>query len=168
MSELQTRLDRDDTFAFIHFDLDNFKAFNDKHGFEQGDSMIHILADTLRESVQACGFVGHIGGDDFVAMLGAEEDGWEGLVNDTLARFSERAAALYDPEERLRGYIESKDRQGVSKRFALATISASAAICMPGRFDSHLEVAEVVAEIKHRSKMVEGNSLVVDRRGVEL
>ena len=78
--------------------------------------------------------------------------------------FSSHALLLYDVAEREAGYIETEDRHGVLKKFPLATLSVSAVLITPGKFISHLEASEVLAEIKHQSKMIEGNSLVVDRR----
>jgi diguanylate cyclase (GGDEF)-like protein len=53
-------------------DLDYFKWFNDRYGFQKGDQMIQFTADVLQQSISACGhpydFVGHIGGDDFIII----------------------------------------------------------------------------------------------------
>ena len=54
-------------------DLDNFKAYNDVYGFLKGDQIIEFTADTIVNSVHSDElentFVGHIGGDDFVAIV---------------------------------------------------------------------------------------------------
>ena len=57
----------------MYLDLDNFKAYNDVYGFLKGDQIIEFTADTIISSVHSDEientFVGHIGGDDFVAIV---------------------------------------------------------------------------------------------------
>src|SRR5688500_12101004 len=59
-------------FALMYIDLDNFKAFNDYYGFLRGDQAIKMLARTILDAFDRLApdktFVGHIGGDDFVAV----------------------------------------------------------------------------------------------------
>lgn len=56
--------------AISYLDLDSFKAYNDRVGFSGGDDAIHHLAQALLEAGTRHGaiFVGHVGGDDFVAV----------------------------------------------------------------------------------------------------
>jgi len=161
-SEIQERIDKNATFVLSYFDLDNFKAFNDKYGFERGDKMICLVADLLRETAQQQDFVGHIGGDDFVMIFSGEA--WEERVWSMLQSFTDRSKLLYNDCERELGFIESTDRLGHIRQFSMASLSVSATICAPGKFKSHLEASEVIATIKHESKKVEGNSMIVDRR----
>ncbi|MCR5817327.1 MAG: GGDEF and EAL domain-containing protein [Ruminococcus sp.] len=37
-------------FSFIHFDIPNFKLFNERHGFKRGDELLCDLAKTIRET----------------------------------------------------------------------------------------------------------------------
>src|SRR5919197_767212 len=71
--ELVRRMERDTAMAVVYADLDNFKSFNDRYGFLRGDEVISLAAQVLRlaaqESAGPDGFVGHIGGDDFVAIV---------------------------------------------------------------------------------------------------
>ena len=54
-------------------DLDNFKAYNDVYGFLKGDEIIKFTAEVIvscvHQDVPEGSFVGHIGGDDFVAIV---------------------------------------------------------------------------------------------------
>ena len=58
-------------FALMYVDLDNFKAFNDHYGFLRGDEAIKTLAATVEDALRSNGggFVGHVGGDDFVSLV---------------------------------------------------------------------------------------------------
>ncbi len=57
----------------MYVDLDNFKAYNDVYGFLNGDEIIKFTAETIVNLVHSDKlentFVGHIGGDDFVAIV---------------------------------------------------------------------------------------------------
>ena len=161
-SEVQSRIDSAHTFVLCHFDLDNFKSFNDKYGYERGDQMIGLVADRLRKETLSHDFVGHIGGDDFVTVM--PDDNWEERIWEILNSFTEQSRLLYNEQDRNQGFIESTDRLGQVRQFALASLSVSAVVCPANKFTSHLEASEVIAEIKHESKKIEGNSLVVDRR----
>jgi GGDEF domain-containing protein len=161
-SDVQARLQANVPFVLLHFDLDNFKAFNDFYGYERGDKMILLVAEMLRETVLSNDFVGHVGGDDFVMLMEGQD--WESRIWQMLDSFSVKSAMLYDETERDQKCIETTDRAGDIKKFDLASLSVSALPCPPGQFSSHLEASEVIAEIKHRSKQIRGNSLVVNRR----
>lgn len=62
---------------FLFLDVDNFKAVNDTFGHDEGDHVLHIIADVLREVCMACSAsFGRYGGDEFaVAYVTKEPDG---------------------------------------------------------------------------------------------
>jgi PleD family two-component response regulator len=67
--DIAERMRRDETFAVCYADLDHFKEFNDRYGYNEGDRVIRILARILRDIVKGHspdGFIGHIGGVDFI------------------------------------------------------------------------------------------------------
>ena len=55
-------------YTAAYLDIDNFKAYNDVYGFENGDKVIRLLADILRQMLTEKEFLGHVGGDDFVIV----------------------------------------------------------------------------------------------------
>src|SRR3989338_2288474 len=69
MEEMNLCITSNKPFAVGYADLDKFKMYNDKYGFEKGDEVIRCLARILVNIVLEKGgqeaFVGHIGGDDF-------------------------------------------------------------------------------------------------------
>jgi diguanylate cyclase (GGDEF)-like protein len=75
--EIRRRLAGRAPWSVLYLDLDGFKAFNDAFGFASGDDVIKLLAATIVEAVtKHCGedgFVGHVGGDDFVAVMPAAQ-----------------------------------------------------------------------------------------------
>jgi len=113
--------------SFVYFDFDNFKPYNDKYGFRQGDRAILLFADILKKEVATKGhFIGHIGGDDFFAgFMGAPFEKTHKRVRKVNQLFKEGVENFYSNEDRERGYIEAKSREGELRRFPLLTVSAA-------------------------------------------
>ena len=67
----------DQEFAVCYADLDHFKEFNDRYSYYDGDRVIYLLSRILHDVVKGLlgprGFVGHIGGDDFIFIIPAAE-----------------------------------------------------------------------------------------------
>ena len=53
------------------FDLDNFKAINDRHGHAAGDRILGVFASMLTEHLPRGSF-GRLGGEEFAAILAVE------------------------------------------------------------------------------------------------
>lgn len=56
-------------FALILIDCDHFKAVNDTHGHQVGDTVLGEMARLLRETVRASDIVGRWGGEEFLLVL---------------------------------------------------------------------------------------------------
>ncbi len=164
--ELQDRLADRQPFAVLYLDLDKFKAFNDRYGFERGDEAIHKTAQILLGTVKRLGnpddFIGHIGGDDFVIVTTSEKA--ERLAQQIITAFDAMSPMLYDEEDRQRGYILSKDRKGQEQRFGLLTISI-AIVTSEGRHLTHVaQIGELGAELKSYAKTFDKSIYVNERR----
>lgn len=59
--------------CILYFDLDNFKVYNDTYGFENGDRVLKYTAQLIQSEIKShfpcTGFIGHVGGDDFVSII---------------------------------------------------------------------------------------------------
>jgi diguanylate cyclase (GGDEF)-like protein len=75
----------------LYFDLDGFKAVNDRFGHEAGDKVLQVTADRLRETLRASDFVARLGGDEFIAAL--PETGESPALDALLRRLEQRLAA---------------------------------------------------------------------------
>ena len=105
-----------------YFDLDNFKAYNDNYGFRNGDRVIMLFADLLRQTLPVEFFKAHIGGDDFfVAVEFRKKDQMRCIeaIKEIIAKFAEDVKAFYKNEDVVAGHISAKDREGNIKEFDL-------------------------------------------------
>lgn len=55
--------------AMLIIDIDHFKSINDQYGHAEGDEALKLVAAQLRTTVKEPGFVGRLGGEEFVAVL---------------------------------------------------------------------------------------------------
>lgn len=139
----------------VYFDFDNFKPFNDRYGFRQGDRAILLFKDILGKVLsQNAWFVGHVGGDDFFAYVQSidYEDAID-AVRRVQAMFDEQIKSFYDPESRDREYLIGKGRDGSEIRFNLMTVSAALVRIPPERTDITLDhVSSEAAKLKSIAK----------------
>ena len=155
-------------FGLLHIDVDNFKAFNDYYGFLRGDRAIRLLSECARDALLAKTnryFLGHLGGDDFVAVVDA--DAAEDAAKAMMKLWDERIQALYDENDIARGYIEIRNRRRDVCRYETMTISIGIATTDAHPFSSHRRACEIAAEMKHVAKRDSGSSYAVDRRTSE-
>ena len=164
--EINHRIQNDVIFALIYCDLDNFKAYNDFYGFEMGDQAILLVKQVLLTAINKFStdniFLGHVGGDDFVILT--HIDNYEVLCRFIIKEWDNRVPELYNQEARNNGYIVSIDRQGQQSKFPLMTISLGVATNKHKKFKNHLEMSEVVAEVKKIAKKNPKSCFVVDQR----
>ncbi len=165
-AELKKRITRGEDFSVLYLDLDNFKAYNDVYGFLKGDQIIEFTADTIVNSVHSDKientFVGHIGGDDFVAIVPGGN--CEKLCQNILSEFDSKIGAFFTEEDLEKGYIEVANRKGIIEQFPLTSLSIGVVVADAGRFHNILEIGEVGAQVKHAAKSVMGSSYAIDRR----
>lgn len=165
-TEIKRRLLNKEDFCVIYLDLDNFKAYNDVYGFLNGDEIIKFTAKTIMNNINSndcedC-FVGHIGGDDFVAMISGVN--CEKICQNIVIEFDEGVKRFFTRTDLDKGYIEVPNRKGVIEQFPITSISIGVVVVDKGRFKNTLEIGEVAAQVKHLAKTTFGSTYVIDRR----
>ena len=165
-AEMKKRFSLKETFAMIYIDLDNFKAYNDIYGFLKGDQIIKFTAKTILKNVHTDeyedSFVGHIGGDDFVAIV--SETDYEKICQNIITDFDTNILKYFKDEDVERGYLEVENRKGIMEQFPLTSISIGVVEVEEGRFANVLEIGEAGASVKHLAKTIQGSTYVIDRR----
>ena len=165
--DLAERMTAGGSFAVCYADLDHFKEFNDRYGYHCGDSVIYLTSRILRDVVRALapgGFVGHIGGDDFIFNLPIEY--LEVVCDEIVQLFDELIPYQYTQEDRKAGYFIGKDRRGTVHRIPLMTLSIGIVTNFLQDFSHTAQVNELAAEMKSYAKTLPGSVYVVDRRGL--
>ena len=164
--EIEARVERGAEFAILYADLDNFKAYNDHYGFMRGDEVIQFTArmieEVTRETAEGEVFVGHVGGDDFVAVTPPALA--ERVAQAIVDRFEREAIEMYDEADRDQGYIEVTSRRGELQRFPLLAISIGIASTSNRSFAHYAEAVAVATEMKAFTKATSGSSYAIDRR----
>ena len=165
-AELKKRITNNEEFSVLYLDLDNFKAYNDVYGFLKGDQIIEYTANVIlkciHQSFNENYFVGHIGGDDFIAIVPTLNV--DNICQLIIANFDEGVTKFFTEEDLEKGYIEVANRKGIIEQFALTAISIGAVIADKNRFANILEIGEVGAQVKHVAKSIIGSSYAIDRR----
>jgi len=164
--ELQALIDSDQLFAVGYADLDKFKIYNDKYGFEKGDEVIRETARLLIKYVhQYAGpdaFIGHIGGDDFVFI--ADNKIIENICQDVVAAFDQISPTFYSQKDREAGYIVGQDRQGQEIRTGLLSISIGIVSNSSQKITHVGQISEIAADLKKFAKSQEKSNFVRDKR----
>ncbi|MCX5828545.1 MAG: diguanylate cyclase [Deltaproteobacteria bacterium] len=164
--QIQERLDRKEPFALAYADLDYFKPYNDKYGFSRGDEVIkftgRLILNLVNEKQTKDNFVGHIGGDDYIFIMAPQ------LIVETseqiIRAFDQIIPTFYDEEDRQKGIIFSKDRQGQERSFPIIGISIGITDNQIRTFAHYGEMTGVASAMKSLSKQDEGSIYRIDQR----
>ena len=138
----------------LYFDIDNFKAYNDKYGFKNGDRALKRLSSIIKESAAKNDFVGHIGGDDFIAV--AEGAAASCMCEAIIKAFNDSVPAFYSAEDVQRGYIEGKSRSNTEERFPLMSLTIVGV--RANSYQSSFDLARAAAALKKQCKRMLGSN----------
>jgi diguanylate cyclase (GGDEF)-like protein len=169
-NDVARRLSNELRFAMCYADLDHFKEFNDRYSYYDGDRVIYLLSRILHDVVKgmlgAKGFVGHIGGDDFICIIPSGDI--HPVCTEIIQVFEALIPLQYNEQDRRAGYFFGKDRRGQLHRVPLMTLSIGIVTNRNRRFAHPAQVSELATEMKSYAKTLPGSVFVVDRRqGVE-
>jgi len=167
LREVGDRMRAGAPFAVCYCDIDGFKAVNDAYGFARGDEFIVTLARKLLEAVAGrhSAFLGHVGGDDFVVICPPEDV--RPITELAVAEFEKAADALYDEQDRDRGYVSVKSRRDGVKEVGLVTVSIGVALSNRRAYADPREIIAVATEMKGVAKGQPGSYVAMDRRSGE-
>ena len=164
--DIARRLESGALFAACYADLDHFKEFNDRYSYHEGDRVIRILAQILHDVVKGhCheqGFVGHIGGDDFIFIVPLPDV--NAVCEEIVSIFDTLIPYQYSEQDRRAGYFFGKDRRGQLHRVPLMTVSIGVVTNERRRFGHAAQVSALATEMKSYAKTLPGSVYSIDRR----
>jgi diguanylate cyclase (GGDEF)-like protein len=163
--DITERIRSGEQFAVCYADLDHFKEFNDRYGYNRGDGVIGIVSRMLRDMVRAyapSGFIGHIGGDDFI--FNVPLDAMEICCREVLDIFDQLIPYQYSEKDREAGHFLAKDRRGNLHQIPLMTLSIGVVTNRNRTFEHPARVSELATEMKSYAKTLSGSVYAVDRR----
>jgi diguanylate cyclase (GGDEF)-like protein len=138
--------------ALLYCDVEHFEEYADAYGFRRADDVVAELGGLLLERARAYAgsdaFVGHVGGDDFVIVVGPDEA--EELASDLVEAFDVRVPRWYQ-------HAESGPQQ-MARRMTLSVAVVSAP---QAGAETVEDLARVLAQAKRASKKREGSNYVI-------
>lgn len=140
-------------FSLLYFDINDFKAFNDTYGFENGDRVLSFTASIIQKHtcLYKDSFLGHIGGDDFVAIIPGHDA--HNLCDNIINEFDSNISNFYNDEHRKEGCIQSFDRNSNEESYPIMSISIAVVMDKDKPYTSIYELTEEAAKIKKKCKL---------------
>ncbi|MBU0681349.1 MAG: diguanylate cyclase [Proteobacteria bacterium] len=169
LQAIQKTIESGESCGVCYVDIDNFKPYNDRYGFSQGDDVIlmvaRILVNVMEEMARHKSFVGHVGGDDFLFII--PEDMIDEVCKRVLAHFEVVRNMFLSKEDLEAGCYIEKDRQGRETTFGLLSLSIAVIPTGNHTFSHSAEVSSAASQLKHFVKQKEGSNYVIDRRSTK-
>lgn len=164
--QIEKRIKNGDKFTVIFTDLDNFKAYNDRYGIGKGDEVIIFTCDVIKkaflDSDDSSCFMGHEGGDDFILITTPEKA--QVISDRVIEHFDKGIKDFYNQEDRAKGYIVAKSRQGDMQNFPIMTISLAGVTNENHPIESYGEVTNLAVSVKQKAKAAKKSNFALDLR----
>ena len=146
-------------YCVLYFDIDNFKPYNDVYGFENGDKIIKFLAKAINSNISCDDFIGHIGGDDFIALVCSWDA--EKLCEKIIKDFHSLALECYEEKDLKNGYITAQNRHGIVEKFPLVSVSIAGVTNKRREFASIYALAKESSKLKKKCKQNGGSCYLI-------
>ncbi|MCU0485661.1 MAG: response regulator [Anaerolineales bacterium] len=160
------RIKQKDLFGVAYIDIDQFKSYNDTYSWLSGDTIIVKTAQILVRALELYGgpnsFVGHLGGDDFVAILAVDRAA--AFAETVIREFDAMILMEYNQQDRERGYVIHHDRQGNLYCFPLLSLTIAIVTNESAEFVHAGQVVQIGLELKEYLKTKLGSNYLIDRR----
>lgn len=144
------RLLRGSGWGLLYIGIRHFAPFVDVYGFVAGDDVLRFTAMLLTEIVNEMGtpqdFIGHVGGDDFIAITQTERA--EPLREQIIARFKKGIEAFYSFQDRESGGLSVAGADGQPRIEPLMSLAVGLITDKTLPFSDIREITEVAAEAR--------------------
>lgn len=156
--EIEAVMNPNEKAHILYFDLDNFKSYNDVYGFENGDRVLKFFTRILKDYIPDDEFIGHIGGDDFIAIIkknqGVLKESMEKMINE----FDKSIIYFYNQNDIDKGFIIAKNRHGIEESFPLLTVSIVGVDSCS--YPSSYALSEDIGRLKKECKQLAGSCFI--------
>ncbi|SEA27608.1 GGDEF domain-containing protein [Alkalimonas amylolytica] len=132
------------SLSIVMLDIDHFKEYNDHYGHAAGDKVLHLVANTLKNSLKRPNdFIARYGGEEFVILLPeSNEDGSRQLIEFCLQQVKD----LHIPHD----YSPVSD---------IITLSAGGVSCMPAQHQQLEAAIKPADDMLYQAKQQGKNQL---------
>ncbi len=146
-------------YSLVYFDLDHFKTYNDTYGFNRGDKILLYLTDILNRNITGIeDFLGHIGGDDFVAILPHYEVA--SICQTIIEEFDAQIIDFYELEDLVQ--LQVPNRVGKLERFTCTSLSIAVITNEYQQFTSVNQLSDAVTRLKKECKKIYGSCYLIN------
>lgn len=113
--------------VLLAFDLDRFKAINDRYGHQTGDAVLKTFADVARGEMGPDAVFARIGGEEFAALLAGRDSKRAWMIGERIAERFAKTTAHYIDGRGVRatvsiGLAQSDPQQGMQAHNAPAAL----------------------------------------------
>jgi diguanylate cyclase (GGDEF)-like protein len=156
--------------AIFYIDLDNFKAYNDKYGFNLGDKVITQTAKIIQQVLKKFGnptdFVGHLGGDDFTIISTPQKA--DKIAQALCTTFDQKIKKYYNKTDLKNKKIKTKNRKGKMVNFPLLSLSVAVITNERKKLTCVAQISQIACELKRYAKTkpngIQKSNFVKERR----
>lgn len=164
------RIDAGKQFAVGFVDANNFTAYNNKYGFEKGDSVIRFIGMTILNAIREKGNredkIYHLGGDRFIFIT--TPDKVKEICEKIIKDYDRQIVYYYDEEAQQQGYIVSTDKHGKTGEFPFMPICIGVATNLRRPLIHPLQIGHIVGEIRNYLRQRQKSDYLIDRRRTEI
>ena len=164
--EIDRRLSEGAKTAICYVDLDNFRAFNLRYGYQRGDKLLKftalIIFDVTRDHGNPSDVVGHLGGDNFVVVTTPEK--YPLICSKLIENFEQLIPQQYDKEDRKNGYIININRKGEVLKYPTMPLTISVVTNERRNLSHYAQIDDIANELKQYAQKMKKSDFVVDKR----
>lgn len=160
------RIEAQEHLAIGFVDANNFTAYNNKYGFEKGDSVIRFIGVTILNAIKEKGNeedkIYHLGGDRFIFI--STPDKVKDICEKIIRDYDTQIVYYYDEEAQQKGYIVSTDKNGNTGEFPFMPICIGVATNLKRPLIHPLQIGHIVGEIRNYLRERRKSDYLIDRR----
>ncbi|HOW27369.1 MAG TPA: response regulator [Elusimicrobiota bacterium] len=160
--ELHRRITDKESFSLCLADVNRFRNYNERYGFERGDGVLRLFATVLRSATVELGnrndLVAHLGQDDF-AIVSTPTRG-EVVSIRVLENTEELILLQYDENERTQGHSMVRDKNDRETSVPFLSMAIGMVDVMPGLYQHQAQVFDRARTALQEAKAKGGNQLV--------